>query len=227
MSEFLYCLYDLDGTLTESAPGITRCVQYALEGLGIHEPDLAKLETFVGPPLGDEFRRRYHLSDAQCLFAIDRYRERYRETGIFECTLYPGIRELLSAQAAAGQHLAVASSKPEAFVRQICEHFSIAQYFSEICGAPMDEEKQGTGGKTSKELVVERALQGLGVLSDPERKARTAMVGDRCFDVQGALSNGVIPVGVTYGYGTREELEQAGCTRIAEDAGALGRILLF
>ena len=184
MSRFTYCLFDLDGTLSASAPGITRCVQYALHCLGIEEPDLKSLETFVGPPLGDEFKRRYGFDDRTCAIAIDRYRERYRKAGIFECELYPGIQEMLQAQYEAGQKLAVASSKPEAFVKQIMEHFQIAPYFSAICGAPMDEEKQG------------------------------------------ALANGVVPVGVTFGYGTREELEEAGCRLIAADSKALERILL-
>ena len=123
MSRFTYCLFDLDGTLSASAPGITRCVQYALHCLGIEEPDLKSLETFVGPPLGDEFKRRYGFDDRTCAIAIDRYRERYRKAGIFECELYPGIQEMLQAQYEAGQKLAVASSKPEAFVKQIMEHY--------------------------------------------------------------------------------------------------------
>lgn len=226
MSRFAYCLFDLDGTLSESAPGITRCVQYALQCLGIEEPDLKSLETFVGPPLGDEFRRRYGFDDKTCATAIDRYRERYTKTGIFECELYPGIREMLRAEWEAGQKLAVASSKPEAFVKRIMEHFGIDGYFSAICGAPMDEEKQGTGGRTSKEIVVEKALSSLGVLTDPKKRAATAMVGDRCFDIQGALANGVVPVGVTFGYGTEKELREAGCRLIAADSASLQKILL-
>lgn len=226
MGRFQYVLFDLDGTLSESAPGITRSVQYALKCLGIDEPDLHKLETFVGPPLGDEFRRRYGFDDKTCLAAIDHYRERYSRTGIFECSLYPGIREMLEKEYLAGQKLAVASSKPEAFVVQIMEHFGIAPYFTAICGAPMDEEKQGTGGRTSKEIVVEKALRELSVFGSREKELRTAMVGDRCFDIQGAVSNGVVPVGVTFGYGTRQELEDAGASLIGSNAMELGSILL-
>ncbi len=226
--KFQYVLFDLDGTLTESAPGITRCVQYALRSFGIEEPDLHKLESFVGPPLNEELMRRYHLSEEQASLGVAKYRERYGKKGIFECELYPGIRELLRHCHEAGLCLAVASSKPEVYVRQILGNFNIAEYFDVVCGPGLEDEKHRETGADNKARIVRTALEGLagaGGLT-PEFRQCCAMVGDRRFDILGARRNGVTGIGVLYGYGSRQELEDAGADEIAETVPELEMRLL-
>ena len=228
MGKIRYALFDLDGTLSESAPGITKSVQYALRHFGIEDPDLKKLETFVGPPLRDEFHRRYGFDDAQCTAAVEKYRERYRNIGIFECEMYEGIYELSKACSGKGIHLAVASSKPEEFVVRIMEHFGIAQYFDVICGARMEDDHHNISGVDSKEYVVRKALQALSdadgaVILDRDN---AVMVGDRDLDICGAIRNGVTSVGVTFGYGTRQELEEAKADHIFDTVQELSDYLL-
>lgn len=150
-----YILFDLDDTLTDSKPGITRCVQYALHKMGIEEPDLDKLEPFIGPPLLDSFREFYGLDAKQGQQAIVYYRERFNAGGIFENQVYPGVEKLLSDLKNLGKKLAVASSKPQVYVERILEHFGLGSYFDVVVGSGLD------GTRTKKEEVVEEALRRL------------------------------------------------------------------
>ncbi len=138
---YQYVLFDLDGTLTDPKEGICKSVQYALHEMKIDEPDLDKLECFIGPPLRNSFRDFYHMSDEQCELGIKKYRERYASIGIFENELYPGMKELLKTLHDRGVHLAVASSKPKLFVERILKHFEIEQYFEVVAGSDMSEKK--------------------------------------------------------------------------------------
>lgn len=138
---YQYVLFDLDGTLTDPKEGICKSVQYALHEMKIDEPDLDKLECFIGPPLRNSFRDFYHLSDEKCELGIKKYRERYASIGIFENKLYPGMKELLKTLHDKGVHLAVASSKPKLFVERILKHFEIEQYFEVVAGSDMSEKK--------------------------------------------------------------------------------------
>lgn len=138
---YQYVLFDLDGTLTDPKEGICKSVQYALHEMKIDEPDLDKLECFIGPPLRNSFRDFYHMSDEQCELGIKKYRERYASIGIFENELYPGMKELLKTLHDRGVHLAVASSKPKLFVERILKHFEIEQYFEVVTGSDMSEKK--------------------------------------------------------------------------------------
>lgn len=216
-------LFDLDGTLTESGPGITRSVQYALHRMGMEEPDLEKLKPFVGPPLNLSFRERYGMNEKESEQAIHYFREVYDTRGIYENRLYPGIRELLQKLHPAGIRLAIASSKPEPMVHKVLEHFGIAANFDVIVGSCVEEELDNKMGADNKLRMVQKALQELGIR---EEKRRCAMVGDRSFDMKGAKANHVTAVGVTYGYGSREELEAAGADFLAANAEELGTILL-
>lgn len=213
-----YILFDLDGTLTDPKQGITRCVQYALRRFGIEEQNLDKLEPFIGPPLLDSFREFYGFDEEKGRQAITYYRERFSTVGLFENKVYPGVARMLAGLQAAGCRLAVASSKPEVFVKRILEHFGLISYFEVIVGSELD------GSRTKKEEVVEEALrqllQGAGKLED------TAMVGDRKFDIQGAKAHHIAAVGVAYGYAAEGELEEAGADRIAETVEELESILL-
>lgn len=205
-------LFDLDGTLTDSAEGITKSVQYALQHFGVDEPDLEKLKCFVGPPLKEQFMKYCHMPQRQAETAVAVYRERYAKTGIYENQLYEGIPELLDMLKKEKKILCVASSKPEIYVRRILEYFQIDQYFDEIVGANMD------GTRTQKEDVIEEALLRLHASDSRED---VLMVGDRSHDVEGALKCGIQCIGAAYGYGGASELAKAGAIYIANSVEEL------
>lgn len=206
-------LFDLDGTLTESGEGIINCVQYALEKLGKKEEHPENLQCFIGPPLKKQFMKYAGLNEEEGEKAVGYYRERYTTTGIFENRLYPKVPELLELLKINNKILAVASSKPEVYVKQILEHFQIADYFTAIVGSELD------GSRTEKAEVIEEALRRMHL---EEERDKVLMVGDRSHDVQGAISCGLQCIGVTYGYGSREELEKAGAVYIADSVEDLG-----
>lgn len=231
---FQYILFDLDGTLTDPKIGITTCVQYALAAEGIQEPDLDKLEGFIGPPLKDSFEEFYGFSEEQALRAVEKYRERFTVTGIFENEIYPGIPEMLKTLKEKGKVISIASSKPTELVERILEHFAIAEYFDFVVGSEMD------GRRSRKEEVVEEALRLL--LSDTSVikthaendadwkskivKDQIAMVGDRKFDIEGARAFGLTGVGVSFGYAAEHELEYAGADYIVDSVAELQDLLL-
>lgn len=220
-----YILFDLDGTLTDPKLGITGCVQYALRKLGMEAPDADALEPFIGPPLLDSFREFCGFDETTGRQAVAYYRERYAVDGLFENEAYPGIVQMLARLQAAGCHLAVASSKPEVFVKKILEHFGMLPYFEVAVGSGLD------GSRVQKEEVVEEALRQL-LGEDGLRQAASGnstdavMVGDRKFDVQGAKRFGLACVGVAYGYAAAGELEEAGADRIVETVEELEEALL-
>ena len=218
---FDYCLFDLDGTLTDPREGITKSVQHALRAFGIEEPDLKKLEPFIGPPLKDSFMEFYGFTGEEAERAIAVYRERFAPVGISENQIYPGIPQMLESLYRRGMRLAVASSKPIGFVKQILAHFDIEKYFDVVVGSELD----GTRG--TKEEVVEEALGQLGILTMPvtERHGRGAMTGDRKFDIQGAKAYGLTGVGVGFGFAREGELEEAGAEYIAETVAELAEFL--
>ena len=193
-------LFDLDGTLTDSGEGITKSVQYALEKIGKPEPDLKKLRVFVGPPLLEQFEQYAGIDRKTAKKAVEIYRERYAPIGVYENEMYPGILELLSGLKKRGYKLAIASSKPENFVRIVAEYFHIDSYFDEMVGS------EPNGERTNKTEVIEEALKRLGL---SEHREQVLMVGDKEHDVFGARRAGLECVAVSYGYGTKEELENA------------------
>lgn len=219
-------LFDLDGTLTASGPGITRSAQYALHRMGIEEPDAKKLTFFVGPPLNLTFRERYGMNEAQTAQAIGYFREQYDSKGVFENELYPGVPEMLKKLSLGGCRLAIASSKPENLVHKVLERFGIASYFTVIVGSAPDAELDNKAGADNKQQMVKKALQELSL---PEsaggRMKDCAMVGDRFYDIEGAIANDVTAVGVSYGYGSRIELEKAGAAYVADSVEELQAFL--
>lgn len=193
-------LFDLDGTLTESGEGITKSVQYALEKLGRPEEDLEKLKVFVGPPLMEQFMKYAGFDQETARRAVEYYRERYSDVGIYENRLYPGVENMLRTLKGKGYRLAVASSKPEYFVKQILEYFHLTDCFEEIVGSEMN------GSRTSKSEVIEETLSRLGMSGN---RGEAVMVGDREHDVMGAKTCGLDCVAVSYGYGSMDELNAA------------------
>lgn len=214
-----YLLFDLDGTLTDPKVGICTCVQYALASLGIEEPDLDKLEPFIGPPLKDSFIRFYNLTEEQADAAVAKYRERFQDQGIFENKLYEGIAQMLPVLMSKGMFLAVASSKPTVYVERILEHFNIKRFFKVVVGSELD------GTRSDKEEVVEEALRQL-FGDQPVDREQVYMIGDRSYDVEGARKAGVESIGVTYGYGGMEELKAAKADYIVRSVEELQKFLL-
>ena len=196
-------LFDLDGTLTDSGEGIINCAILALEHFGLPIPSREALRVIVGPPLDQSFIR-FGVPAERTDEAIRVYRSRYTTVGKFENYPYPGIRETLQALKAAGHRLFVATSKPEGMSVEILEKFELAQYFELICGATLD------GSRSHKADVIAY------LLGQVESLENVVMVGDTKFDVLGAKEHGIPTIGVAWGYGTREEMLEAGAVAIAE-----------
>ena len=209
-------LFDLDGTITDSGPGIMNCVRYALQKAGMPEADEAELRAFIGPPLHEQFRDFCGITDDQAEEMVRQYRERYSGTGIFENRVYDGVIPMLEQLKGAGIRILLATSKPEKFAKIIADHFGFAEYFDFIGGANMD------GTRTDKQEVIEYVLESCGV-SD---RTDLIMVGDRRYDVEGAKKAGLASMGVLYGYGSREEIEAAGPDLIAETPADVTALIL-
>ena len=203
-------LFDLDGTLTDPAEGITNSLMHAQRRLGRAVSPREELYVFIGPPLIETFMSEWGLTRAESQQALLYYREYFTDRGIFENTPYPGIRETLGELKGAGLRLFVATSKPEPLSLRILEHFDLMPFFHGLAGSTMDEQR------TKKGEVIAYALSTFQL--DPNE---TVMVGDRKHDVLGARENGLPCVGVLYGYGSRTELTEAGAAALTADLGAL------
>ena len=215
MKHYKYIIFDLDGTLTDSAPGVINAIVYALEHLGVDVPEKKVLSTFVGPPLRESFHHSCGLSLEKTEEAIRFFREYYAPTGIYENSAYPGIAAALARLKDAGRTLAVATSKLDESAVQVVEHFGLAPYLDFVAGSTAD------GTRWDKADVLRYARARLGADADD-----ALMVGDRKYDVEGAAKNGVACMGVLYGYGDREELERAGALCLAETPEDIARLIL-
>ena len=200
-----YVFFDLDGTLTDPALGITNCIMYSLEKMGREIPPRESLYCFIGPPLLDSFQEYTGLTEDEAREAIRLYRERFSTVGLFENTLYEGIEEALEEIKNSGKRLFIATSKPEEFAVRILDHFGLSKYFDLVCGASMDENR------STKDAVIAYALKKIGCDTD-----RVLMIGDRHHDICGAAVHGIDAAGVLWGYGSREEFEESGAKYILE-----------
>lgn len=218
-----YILLDLDGTLTDPKEGITKCVQYALASFGINEDNLDNLEGYIGPPLDVSFRKFHGLSEEDSWKAVDKYRERFRDKGVYENGLIDGIIPCLETLKAAGKKLILATCKPEVFMYEIIRHFGIEKYLDYAVGSELD------GTRKHKHEVIEEVFirlsekTGIPVL---ELKADAVMVGDRDQDVNGAHMASVEVIGVRFGYAKPDELEDAGADYIVSTVPELTALLL-
>ena len=192
-------LFDLDGTVTDPGTGITNSVMYALRKFGIEPPPREELYCFIGPPLRESFSKYFGLSADDAEKAVGYYREYYRPTGIFECSLYDGIIDAFELIKKEGVAVALATAKPDIFAEQIAKKFGFDKYLSFLSGAALD------GSRDDKADIIERALQNLAGVT-PES---AVMVGDRSYDVESGKKLGLKTVGALYGYGSREELSSA------------------
>jgi phosphoglycolate phosphatase len=208
-------LVDLDGTLTDSAPGIVACIKHALAEMRRACPGDAALRNFIGPPLHETFRVLLGSDDpGRIQTALGLYRERFAARGILENAVYPGIPLALQELVDAGAVLFLATSKPLPYAERIVEHFELRGYFSAVYGSEFDGTRSGKGELIAHILKV----QALSPRS-------TVMVGDRSHDVVGAKANGVFPIGVLWGYGSRDELAAAGATAFCERPDGLSQAL--
>ncbi len=209
----MHLYFDLDGTLTDPYEGITRCILYALDRLGFPHPDDDYLLSCIGPPLYDTFPEL--VGEELTLKAIDLYRERFVDIGWKENVPYDGIADVLRSLSAAGHRLFVATSKPHVHARTIVDHFGMGQHIEHVFGCELD------GTRANKAELLEYAIGRY-----PGDVDRT-MIGDRKHDLVGAIANGMRPVGVSYGYGSVEELTQAGASAIAATPAELPDLLMY
>ena len=205
-------LFDLDGTLTRSEEGITHSALYAAEKMGFTGYTKEQMMTFIGPPLHLSFQRVMGMTPEQADQAIVYYRKRFSTIGWAENEVYEGIPCLLRSLKMNGAKIAMATAKPQVFAEKIAKRFGFEPYLDALVGPNFSKKD------ASKADIVRGAMEALG--------GPFVMVGDRCFDVEGGRANGVDTVGVTYGYGTEEELRDAGATYIARSVAELADVLL-
>lgn len=209
-------LFDLDGTLTDPAIGITNSIIHSLKKFGISVNDRKELYFFIGPPLVDSFMKYCGFSKEKAQTAVEYYREYFKDKGLFENTVYSGIPELLKSLNQSGVKIVLATSKPQVFAEKILKYFDLYKYFDLIVGATLD----GTLGEKSD--IIAKALNELNTTN----LTNIAMVGDRKFDIEGAIQNNITPIGVLFGYGSKEELESAGAKLIANNVDELKNLLI-
>jgi phosphoglycolate phosphatase len=188
-------LFDLDGTLTNPKEGIVNSILYALKKLGIQENHVSKLDAFIGPPLRDSFVKRYNFTDDVADKAMLYYREYYSAKGIFENKLYPGITELLESLSSNNYQLYVATSKPTVYASEVLIHFKLDNYFKATIGSHLDNTR------TDKTEIISHIISRYGL-----QASHSVMIGDRKHDIIGAKNNSMKSIGVTYGFGSLEEL---------------------
>lgn len=186
-------LFDLDGTLTDPQEGICKSINFALEHFGVQPKPLWQLTKYIGPPLLDSFAEL--LGQENAAAAVAKYRERFSVTGLYENEIYPNVKETLEILHKKGYILCTASSKPQVFVEKILKHFEIDKYFTVIGGASLD------GKIGEKEDVINLVIEQLA----SDRK-EIVMVGDTRFDLIGAQKMQLDAIGVTYGFGSQDEL---------------------
>lgn len=209
-------LFDLDGTITESGDGIVNSIEYALKAYGITDYKRADLYKYLGPPLIDTFKNEFKFDHLKAVEVVEKFREYFRETGIYENKLYNGIEALLKRISESGRKVILATSKAEVFAVRILEHFNIINYFDIVAGSELD------GSRIRKADVIKYALLKGGI-SDLDS---VVMIGDRKEDILGAKEVGIDSIGVLYGYGSLEELKNAKAPAIVETVEELGKVLL-
>ena len=217
MSKYDYVLFDFDGTVTDTGEGILKSLQYSFSAMGHEVPDLSDLKKFIGPPIHYSYTTFYGISEEDVGDYIKKYRERYREKGIYECYVYEGMRETIEALRNKGVKIGIASSKPVSLIYDVMNHLGITELFDAVTGVTVDDSNHS--GKT---FLVLDCMEKLGAAD----KSRVLMVGDRKFDLDGASGAGVDSCAVLFGYGSKEEFLKHNATYIIEKAEDLLDIVL-
>ena len=220
---YKYIFFDLDGTLTQSEFGIMAAAVRALNHFGIETPSREILKKFIGPPLYVSFHDFYGLSEEDSQEAIRIYREYYVKEGVYQAPLYPGIARMLKELKEAGCILMITTSKPEAMAVTVAKNVGIYEFFDGIIGPSLDEKDP------SKTILIRRAFSLLGLekedsISEDNLK-NCLMIGDRFYDIEAACEVGIDSIGVLYGYGSKEELSDAGATYLAESVFQIPEII--
>lgn len=210
-SEVRLVLFDLDGTLADSGPSFVNSLRHGLEGIGADVPDDDVMRSFIGPPLIETFRDHFGFDEATSAEALRLYRERWGELGVGETYAYPGVPEVVAQLAASELTLAIATSKPTASAVRVVEYLGLADYFSFIGGAEFEGKRQRKGE------VIAHTLEELAALGrERVQPSEVRMIGDRRHDVVGAREHDIDCIGVLWGFGSRDELVDAGAVAIAE-----------
>ena len=212
---FKSAIFDLDGTVADSGEGIVKSVSYALEKMGIFDYDESENYRFIGPPLIESFIRFYSMTREEARCAVEYFRERYNVSGVYECKVYPGVRELLFELKKRGVKLYIGSSKPEKYIRQILENEKLADLFEYISGATLD------GSIETKEQVLTQLFENATL-----DKSTAVMIGDRYHDIEGARAVGLPCIAVLYGFGGKEEFLAHGADYIVAGAEEILKIIV-
>ena len=213
---YKYVLFDLDGTLTDPYEGISKSVQYSLESFGIEEKDEDILKKFIGPPLKESFMKFYGFDEEKALKAVEKYRERYITTGVYENALIDGVKDTLAILKEKGIRIFLATSKPQPLAEVILKHFGITEYFDFIGGADFNYNRD------EKWQVIEYVFENSGI----QDRENALMIGDRMHDIIGAKKTGLKCLCVLCGYGSREEFTEYGADYIVETIPDILNIVL-
>ena len=214
MKDYKYIIFDLDGTLTDPARGLVSGFEYALEKMGFPREERSALRRFIGPPLLDVWQKEYSLSYERACEMIARFREYYDIYGWWDNIPYNGIDKTLGRLKEAGKVLLVATSKPERTAKRVLSLFGLDKYFDFIGGAESGNRRY------TKEAVLAYVIGSCGVVP-----SEAIMVGDRCYDAEGAKFCGIDSLGVLYGHGTEEEIGSSGFTYVSESVEEIADLL--
>lgn len=211
-----YVIFDFDGTVVDTGEGILKSLQYSFEKMGREIPDLSDLKKFIGPPIHYSYVTFYDVPEEQVGEYIKKYRERYRAKGIYECEIYSGMKETIQKLRESGVKIGIASSKPQFLIYDVMDHLGITNLFDAVTGTSSDDSNH-----SSKTDIILNSMEKMGA----DDKSKVLMVGDRCFDLDGAAGAGVDSCGVLFGYGNQQEFEEHNATYIIADASDLLEIV--
>lgn len=209
MKKYDTVIFDFDGTVVDTGEGILKSLQYSFEQMGHEVPDLSDLKKFIGPPIHYSYKTYYNVPEEEIDAYIAKYRERYRAKGIYECYLYDGMRETIETLRKNGVKIGIASSKPLSLIQDVMAHLKITDLFDAVVGVLLDNSQHS--GKTQ---LIEDAMEKLGAAD----KEKVLMVGDRCYDIDGAAGAGVDCCAVLFGYGNEQEFKEHNATYIISKA---------
>lgn len=210
-----YVVFDFDGTLFDTGDGILKTVRLALDFYNINSNEFPDMHFFIGPPLVDSFQRFSGVDEEMANKLVAKYREHYRETGLLEGRLYDGVSELLSFLKSNRVKIGIGSSKPKHFIKDLLQYKNMENLFDEVSAVTPENSKE------PKSEIIKRCLTNM----ECTEFSRALMVGDRCFDIDGARQIGIDSVGVLYGYGSKEEFEECGATYIVENCKEIEQLV--
>ncbi len=217
MRKYDYVIFDFDGTVVDTGEGILKSLQYSFKEMGREIPNLDDLKKFIGPPIHYSYTTYYGVSEEEVGLYIKKYRERYRAKGIYECELYKGFPEVLDTLHKNGVKVGIASSKPESLIYDVADYLGVTEKFDAIVGVQIDDSNH-----SSKTGLVLNSMKKLNV----EDKSKVLMVGDRCYDIDGAAGAEVDSCGVLWGYGSKDEFEAHNATYVVSDTEELLNLVL-